>query len=214
VVSAAPDRRLVVLTDGALARAAGRDLVDVVAGALDGGARDVVLREKQLPPGERARLATALARHTATAGADLHVAGPAYALARDVGAAGVHLAATDPWPEAEERAGLVVGRSCHTTADLEAARAAGADRATYSPVFATTSKPGYGPALGTDGLAAGCSAIPDLRVVALGGIDATTAPACLRAGADAVAVMGAVMRARDPAAVVRDLVGAVRGAVV
>jgi thiamine-phosphate pyrophosphorylase len=41
--------------------------------------------------------------------------------------------------------------------------------------------------------------------VALGGVGAGNARACREAGADAVAVMGAVMRAGDPAAVVRDL---------
>jgi thiamine-phosphate pyrophosphorylase len=213
-VSAVAARRLVVLTDGVLARAAGHDLADVVAAALDAGARDVVLREKHLPTVERGRLAAALRARTSTVGAALHLAGRDVALARDVGADGIHLAATDPSPSAEEREGLVVGRSCHALADLRAAREDGADRVTYSPVFATASKPGYGPALGTGGLAAGCAAVPDLRVVALGGVDAATAAACLHAGAHAVAVMGAIMRAADPAAVVRDLVDALQGAVV
>ena len=77
---------------------------------------------------------------------------------------------------------------------------------TYSPVFATASKPGYGPALGLDGLAAGCRAVPDLAVLALGGLGPGRVGACVRAGAAGVAVMGAVMGAGDPAAVVRSLV--------
>jgi thiamine-phosphate pyrophosphorylase len=105
----------------------------------------------------------------------------------------------------------MVGRSCHTPDELAAARAAGADRATYSPVFATASKPGYGPALGVDGLAAGCRAVPDLAVLALGGIGPDNALACVAAGASGVAVMGGVMAAADPAAAVRDLVWALAG---
>ncbi|MDX1421679.1 MAG: thiamine phosphate synthase, partial [Kiloniellales bacterium] len=72
--------------------------------------------------------------------------------------------------------------------------------ATQSPIFATASKPGYGPALGLAGLAEAAAA--GLPVLALGGVTAERAPACLRAGAAGVAVMGAVMAARDPAAAV------------
>jgi thiamine-phosphate pyrophosphorylase len=202
---------VLVVTDRGQARAAGHDLADVVAAALDGGAREVLLRDKDLPPPERRRLAEALRARTAAAGAALHVAGDA-GLARAVGADGVHLAAADPWPVDAERAGLVVGRSCHTLAELAAALAEGADRATYSPVYATASKPGYGPALGIDGLAAGCRAVPGLAVLALGGVDPTTARACVEAGAAGVAVMGGIMRAADPAAAVRALVRAVGAA--
>jgi thiamine-phosphate pyrophosphorylase len=202
---------VLVVTDRALARAAGRDLVEVVAAALDGGAREVLLRDRDLPPAERRRLAEELRSATAAVGAALHVAGDA-ALARAVGADGVHLAAAEPWPEAAAREGLVAGRSCHTPSELAAALAEGADRATYSPVFATASKPGYGPALGLDGLAAGCRAVPGLAVLALGGVDPATAGACVEAGAAGVAVMGGIMRAADPAAAVRALLRAVAGA--
>ena len=44
-----------------------------------------------------------------------------------------------------------------------------------------------------------------LPVWALGGVDPTTAAACMAAGAHGVAVMGAVMRAPDPGAVVAEL---------
>jgi thiamine-phosphate pyrophosphorylase len=202
---------VLVVTDRALARAAGRDLVEVMAAALDGGARAVLLRDRDLPPAERRRLAEELRSATAAVGAALHVAGDA-ALARAVGADGVHLAAAEPWPEAAAREGLVAGRSCHTPSELAAALAEGADRATYSPVFATASKPGYGPALGLDGLAAGCRAVPGLAVLALGGVDPATAGACVEAGAAGVAVMGGIMRAADPAAAVRALLRAVAGA--
>lgn len=206
-----PAPPVLVVTDRALARAAGRDLVEVVAAALDGGAREVLLRDRDLPPAERRRLAEELRSATAAVGAALHVAGDA-ALARAVGADGVHLAAAEPWPEAAAREGLVAGRSCHTPSELAAALAEGADRATYSPVFATASKPGYGPALGLDGLAAGCRAVPGLAVLALGGVDPATAGACVEAGAAGVAVMGGIMRAADPAAAVRALLRAVAGA--
>jgi thiamine-phosphate pyrophosphorylase len=74
---------------------------------------------------------------------------------------------------------------------------AGADYVTLSPIFASASKPGYGPALGLAGLAA-CVAACAGPVIALGGVTAATAPLCLAAGARGVAVMGEVMRADDP----------------
>ena len=196
---------VVVLTDRKASAAAGRPLAATVADALAAGATAILLREKDLPPQDRRRLAETVRTLTADTGAALLVAGDA-TLARSVGADGVHLAATDPWPDPPPPRPRGVGRSCHTVAELVAAAAAGARWATYSPVFATDSKPGYGPALGLDGLAAGCRAVPDLAVLALGGIGPGRACECVRAGAAGVAVMGAVMGAGDPAAVVRSLV--------
>jgi thiamine-phosphate pyrophosphorylase len=173
------------------------------------GAPAVVLREKDLPPPERLAIARRLRTITASAGAALVVASDV-ALAREVGADGVHLAARDPWPEpAGSGRPLRVGRSCHSVGDLLAVAAGGGDYATFSPVFATASKPGYGPALGLDGLRAGCRAVArtgaELAVYALGGVGPGRAADCLAAGAAGVAVLGAVMRAPDPAAAVRAL---------
>ena len=62
---------------------------------------------------------------------------------------------------------------------------------TLSPIFASASKPGYGPALGLERLAE-VAAVSPLPVIALGGIeDEGSVRACLDAGAAAVAVMGA-----------------------
>ena len=195
-----------VLTDRRMAADAGHDLVDVVGAVVGAGAPTILLREKDLSRADRHGLAVRLRAATAAAGAALVVAGDV-ALARTVGADGVHLAADDPRP-GDEAAGLRVGRSCHAPADLLAAARTGvAHYATFSPVFATPSKPGYGPALGTEGLAAGCRAVAGvgspLGVYALGGITPGTAAACLAAGATGIAVMGSVMRAPDPGAVVR-----------
>ncbi|HET6214906.1 MAG TPA: thiamine phosphate synthase [Micromonosporaceae bacterium] len=92
----------------------------------------------------------------------------------------------------------MVGRSCHTEYDL--GRLSTEDYVTVSPVFATASKPGYGPPLRADGLARLCRTP---GVFALGGVTSPAqAQACLAAG---VAVMGAVMRVGDPGRVITDL---------
>jgi thiamine-phosphate pyrophosphorylase len=197
-----------VLTDRRMAAGAGHDLVEVVAAAVDVGTPAVVLREKDLPRSDRHDLAVQLRATTAGAAALIVAGDPA--LARAVGADGVHLAADDPWP-GDSAAGLRVGRSCHTPGELMAAATGGvAAYATFSPVFATTSKPGYGPALGIDGLAGGCRAVAEvgspLAVYALGGIGPAQAVRCLAAGAAGVAVMGAVMQADDPRGIVRTMI--------
>lgn len=213
---------VVVLTDRCQAREAAHSLPEVAAAAAEAGAAAVLLREKDLPPAERRRLARTLRDVTAHAGVGLIVASDVE-LALEVGADGVHLAGADPWPGEETRARLdhlddggrvMVGRSCHSIDELATAGGRFVDYATLSPVFATSSKPGYGPALGLEGLAAGCRAVPDLPIVALGGIRPGRAAGCVAAGARGVAVMGAVMRADDPGEVVRRLAAELRATTV
>ena len=190
--------RLLVLTDRDQSRTAGRTLAETVAAAVAGGATAIVYREKTLPGPQRRALGRRVAE--ACGSATLIVASDPV-LARDLGATTVHLAADDPWPEEDD---LIVGRSCHGAVELAGAAARGAAYATLSPVFATDSKPGYGPALGLDGLT---TLVDDARlpVYALGGIRAATVRGCLAAGAAGVAVMGTVMGADDPDAAVRAL---------
>jgi thiamine-phosphate pyrophosphorylase len=188
---------LILLTDR---HQAGWTLLDTVTAAVAGGLRMVIVREKDLPLARRRRLADELREVLGPVGGRVLLAGPV------PGPHGCHLAAADSCPG--HRHGLL-GRSCHRTQELVAAAAAGVDYATLSPVFPTASKPGYGPALGVEVLA-GASSLP---VYALGGI---TGPAqarrCARGGAAGVAVMGALMRTPDPAALAADLIAAVTGA--
>lgn len=89
---------------------------------------------------------------------------------------------------------------CHSAAEVVAAR--GARFVTISPVAPTLSKPGYGPALGIDGVRAAVVAAGEMPVFALGGVTPANARSFLDAGACGVAVMGPVLRAADPHAVV------------
>jgi len=197
---------VIVVTDRAQAAEAGHTLPEVAAAVADAGAPLVLFREKDLPTPERRALALAVSGALTGSATRLLVASD-HVLAEEVAAAGVHLAATDHLPACLAGAGdsrLAFGRSCHARAGVEAAAAEGASWATLSPIFASPSKPGYGPALGTDALAS----LP-LPCFALGGVTATNAAACLAAGAAGIAVMGAVMTAADPAAAVRELLALV-----
>jgi thiamine-phosphate pyrophosphorylase len=127
-------------------------------------------------------------------------------LAGEVAADAVHLPAGASVAAARARlgAGALLGISAHGEHDVAAARTQGADYVTLSPIFPTTSKPGYGPVLGIAGLArASRYGIP---VIALGGVTAARAAECLRAGAAGVAVMGEIMRAANRAGGVADVV--------
>lgn len=221
---AAPPR-LLLLTDRRRAAAAGRTLPATVAAAVRGGARAVVLREKDLPAAERLGLARALRDVLDPVGGTLIVASDVD-VARRAGASGVHLARAESPPAGT---GLRLGRSCHDAAELAAAARLGLGYVTLSPVYATSSKPGYGPALtpfgrespdpahpwaadgGIAGLVAGTPDCPP--VYALGGITPERVGDCLAAGAYGVAVMGGVMGAADPERVARELSAGLRAGI-
>jgi thiamine-phosphate pyrophosphorylase len=199
---------LLVITDRRQAR---RPLAEIAAAVLAGGGRWLAVREKDLPPAAQAALAAELARLAAPHGACVILHG-APELAAAAGLAAVHLPAGGDVAGARRVLGpdAWIGISTHSAAELARAAAAGADGALLAPVFASASKPGYGPALGPAGLAALIRGAR-LPVLALGGIATPAqAAACQAAGAAGIAVMGAMMRAADPAGLTRDLVAALR----
>lgn len=117
--------------------------------------------------------------------------------------AGVHLPERGLRPSAARRLlgpAALVGASRH---DLPGLRAlSGASYATLSPFAAV---PGKGRPLGAAGFAEIRQAVAELPVLALGGIDAAVGADARRAGADGVAVLRAIARAEDPAAVLAQL---------
>lgn len=181
-----PPSGVVLLTDRLVARGG---LDRVVAGAVAGGVRWVVLREKDLPRAERAALAVDLRAVLADVGGTLVVAGP-----DPLGGDAVHLPAAGPYPPPTHS---LVGRSCHDEAELN--RLTTEHYATVSPVWPTKTKPGYGPPLGPDGLRK-LIRISNVPVLALGGVETPEqVTACVKAGATGVAVLGALMRSANPA---------------
>ncbi|MTB70976.1 thiamine phosphate synthase [Arsenicicoccus cauae] len=197
---------LLVLTDRSQLPP-GRSLVEQVGRCVDAGARWVCLRERDLPDDRRLALATSLAGVLRPVGGRLVVAAPLPVAApwRAV-ADGVHLRRSDPVPPHAP----LVGRSTHDAAELRAAAEQGCDYVTLSPFADTTSKPGYGPALGPAGLrrALDAVALGDTKVLALAGISPSNAAEAVAAGAHGVALMGDVMRAGDPGRVIRELLAA------
>ena len=198
---------LVLVTDRTQVR--GGDLVAAVDRAVAGGVHAAILREKDLPAGELLALAVSLRQ--VTEGRALLLVNDRVDVALACGADGVQLGETGLPVEAaqrlvEGRQPFLIGRSVH---DLEGARraaAAGADYLLFGNVFATASHPGRPPA-GLERLAGVCAGVP-CPVIAIGGITAGSAGDCLRAGAQGVAVISAILGSPDPQAAAKELLAA------
>ena len=153
--------------------------------AAAGGATVVQLRLKDAPTTEIVDLGRALA--------DL----PAELVVNDdVDAAielgvGVHLGQGDPGLERAVAAGIPVGISVTKRREAAVAEYSGASYLGAGPIWATPSKPDAAPPIGLDGLRDVCLSV-SVPVVAIGGIDASNAADCIRAGASGVAVIRAV----------------------
>jgi thiamine-phosphate pyrophosphorylase len=184
-----------------------RDVLSLTDAILAGGARLVQLRAKDLHTGDLVGLARKVLERTTRVGAQL-VINDRVDVAKLVGAAGVHLGQEDlPPAAARDILGpdAVIGFSTHNLAQVDAAIAAGAiDYLAYGPVFATTNKRNPDPVQGVAAVRA-VRARCVLPLVAIGGISAATIDDVLAAGADAVAVIGAITSAQDPAAATRNL---------
>jgi thiamine-phosphate pyrophosphorylase len=115
-----------------------------------------------------------------------------------LGADGVHLGRDDNGAEAAKEHGLMLGLSAATLDDARGADGL-ADYIGAGPVWTTPSKPDAGPPIGIEGLREICRGV-STPVVAIGGIDASNAAECIRAGAAGIAVIRA---ARDAAALSR-----------
>ena len=100
--------------------------------------------------------------------------------------------------ELAKQHGLMLGLSASNVGEAQAADGR-ADYIGTGPVWATPSKPDADPAIGLGGLRQICATV-QTPVVAVGGIDATNAADCIRAGAVGVAV---IRDARDAAALAR-----------
>jgi thiamine-phosphate pyrophosphorylase len=123
----------------------------------------------------------------------------------ELGADGAHLGRSDAGAERALEAGLDLGLSAATVEEATEAEQRGASYVGAGPVWPTPSKEDADPAIGLDGLRAICEAV-SVPVVAIGGIDASNAGECIRAGATGVAVI----RAATDSAALRRAIDAAR----
>ena len=193
------DYSLYLVTDRSLSL--GRETVNIVRAAIAGGVTCVQLREKQCSAREFIAEARALKTLLAAASPKIPlIINDRLDVALAIGADGIHLGQTDmPLADARRLAGssLIIGISVESLEDALRAEAEGADYLGISPVFATPTKNDIAAPLGLEGLRQIRAAVA-LPLVGIGGIHQENAGAVIRAGADGVAVVSAIVAAACP----------------
>jgi thiamine-phosphate pyrophosphorylase len=200
------------LRDARLYFVADRDgMARALDGALAGGVDLFQLRDKGAGDDE-------LREAAAYAGERCHAAGALFLvndrpdLVADCGADGVHVGQDDmPVHRARALVGpdAIVGLSTHSMQQAQAGCRSGADYIAVGPVHATPTKAGR-PAIGVGPIRYAASHV-DVPWFAIGGIDADTVGAVVKAGARRIVVVRAIANADDPEAAARQLRGAVNG---
>jgi len=192
--------RLHAIVDVDVAATAGWSALDLATAYLDGGARLLQIRAKQLASDVFLDLCNAVVERAQTCDARVIVNDRAD-LARLSGASGVHVGQEDLSPSDVRRllgADAIVGFSTHT---LDQVRIACAEPVSYiavGPVFGTQTKATGYIAVGLELVTAAVTEC-DRPIIAIGGITLENAPSVIGAGAAAVAVIGDLLKGGAPA---------------
>ena len=171
----------------------GESLLDAIARNLHSGPDWIQIREKDLSARDLFDLVQAALALPNPRGVRILVNTRAD-VALAAGAYGLHLPSGSPAPRrfrtlATEPGGLarmLIGVSCHTTAEVATAASEGADYALFGPVFTPFSKGSDLAPRGLDGLRHAAAAVR-IPVLALGGITTANIAECAQAGAAGIA---------------------------
>jgi thiamine-phosphate pyrophosphorylase len=181
------------ITDRGLAGEA--DIIKIIEALCWGGARFIQIREKDLTTREYTEFARRCVEAAMPFGAAI-IVNDRPDVAKYAGAAGVHLG-DDELTAGNARKFLgsdaVIGVSCHTSEDIQRAQSEPIDYFAVGPVFPTDTKELRYEVVGLE-LVRAARRMSDLPMVAIGGISAEAAAAVVKAGADGIALIGAVMR--------------------
>ena len=161
-----------------------------------GGATLIQLREKTDSPKAFFEDAAAALRITRDAGVTL-IINDRVDIALALGADGVHLGQTDlPVTTARRLLGskAIIGYSTHNLAQVTTALELPIDYLAFGPIFETRSKPNPDPVAGLDALRNVRTIAGDLPIVAIGGIQRSSLPDVLSAGADSAAVISEILK--------------------
>ncbi len=129
-------------------------------------------------------------------------------LALAVDADGVHLGQTDlPYAYARKVMGpdKIIGLSTHNAEQVTEAEQFKPDYIGFGPIFKPASKQDHDPVVGIEGLRQ-IRALTSLPVFAIGGIQLAQVGNVMKAGADGIAVISAVLNAPDVTKSVKDLI--------
>jgi thiamine-phosphate pyrophosphorylase len=181
------------ITDSQLSRAGN---VSDVQNAVAAGVAAVQYRRKDAPTAElfaEAAVLRKLYRQT------LFLVNDRVDIALAVQADGVHLGQEDlPFQHAQKLLGRgkTIGLTVHSLEEARQAEAAGADYLGVSPIFTTQTKVDAGPPGGIR-LIQEIKRVVKIPVIAIGGINLTNAPDVIRAGADGLCAISAVVSRED-----------------
>ena len=126
-------------------------------------------------------------------------------ISRLAGASGVHLGQDDLTVAAARAvvgADCLLGLSTHNSRQFAAVVESSADYIAVGPIFPTTAKHNPDPVVGVDFIRT-VRKLTTKPIVAIGGITLDRAPEVIDAGADSVAVISDILKARNPADRVR-----------
>lgn len=181
------------ITDRKLARCAA--IADIIEALCRGGAEIIQVREKGLTTREYTEVARRSVETAQPFGAAIIVNDRAD-VARYSGAAGVHLGDDELTAEDARKflgTEAIIGVSCHGIEDIERALSEPVDYLAVGPVFPTDTKELRYRVVGLE-LVREARKLSELPIVAIGGISTDSAASAVEAGADGVAVIGALMR--------------------
>jgi len=185
---------------------AGRDELDIAGQIIEGGARVIQLRDKQSKKGELLLIAQKLNELCSQAGV-LFIINDYLDLAMAVDADGLHIGQEDlPLPVVRRELPIdkIVGCSVTTLVQATKAQNQGVDYIAVGSMFPTTTK--------REATVVGVNILKELKqivsipLVAIGGINQNNVGEVVAAGADAVAVISAVLGEKDVRGAVRKLV--------
>lgn len=195
---------LYVVTDSDLSR--GRSDFEVAKLAYEGGADVVQLRMKHADGREMLDQAIRI-REVADEMCKFFIVNDRVDIAMASGADGVHLGQSDiPADVARKLMGddAIIGVSVNTPEQARAAEEAGADYLGVGAIFNTSTKPDAEQAIGL-GPIFEIKQVTDLPIVAIGGINRGNIQHVINAGADAAAVVSAVVAQDDVRAAAHEL---------
>jgi thiamine-phosphate pyrophosphorylase len=175
-----------------------RPLVEVLTTAAEAGASLFQYRNKTASMKDAYVEALAL-RQAATKVGVLFIINDRCDLALAVDADGVHLGQGDlPLDLAKKVMGpdKLIGISTHNPDQVREATAGKPDYLGFGPIFKPGSKQGHDPMVGLEGLRA-MRSLTSLPVFAIGGIQIDQAGEVMRAGANGVAIISAILKAPD-----------------
>ena len=195
---------LYVITDEAIA--GGLSHAEIAQRAIAGGADVIQLRDKTCGCPELCRVGRVLRAITKKTGT-LFIVNDRLDVALSCGADGVHLGQDDMRAGIARQIappGFIIGVSVGSVDEAVKAEQEGADYIAISPVFSTASKTDAGSGHGP-GLIREIRQHVSVPVIAIGGVNRDNVNDIIRAGADGVAVISAVVGSPDITKAAREL---------